>query len=56
VDKATILKVAHCILAHHGRPEWGSAITPQTPEALTLHWADCLSAFFENGSYKEKQS
>jgi 3'-5' exoribonuclease len=56
VDKATILKVAHCILAHHGRPEWGSAITPQTPEALTLHWADCMSAFFENGTYKEKES
>src|SRR5262245_9123685 len=36
VDKETIRKVAHCILAHHGRPEWGSAIIPQTPEALTL--------------------
>jgi 3'-5' exoribonuclease len=54
VDKDTSGKVCHCILAHHGRPEWGSAIIPQTPEALTLHWADCLSAFFENGNYKEK--
>jgi 3'-5' exoribonuclease len=54
VDTATIMRVCHCILAHHGRPEWGSAITPQTREALTLHWADCMSAFFENGTYKAK--
>jgi 3'-5' exoribonuclease len=54
VDAKIIKEVSHCILSHHGRPEWGSAITPKTPEALTLHWADCMSAFFENGTYKEK--
>jgi len=56
VDAKTIREVSHCILSHHGRPEWGSAITPQTPEALTLHWADCMSAWFENGTYKEKEA
>jgi 3'-5' exoribonuclease len=55
VDGNIIREVSHCILSHHGRAEWGSAITPQTPEALTLHWADCMSAFFENETYKEKE-
>lgn len=45
--------VGHCILSHHFCPEWGSAIRPQTPEATTLCWADQMSAWFENGKYKE---
>lgn len=36
--------VVHNILAHHGRPEWGSAITPQTICARILHAVDDLSA------------
>jgi 3'-5' exoribonuclease len=36
--------VSHCILAHHGRPEWGSPVEPQTVEAAILHYADMLSA------------
>lgn len=39
-------RVVHCILAHHGRPEWGSPVEPQTVEALLLHQADMLSAKF----------
>lgn len=35
--------VGHCILAHHGRKEWGSPIEPQTVEAQILHFADMLS-------------
>lgn len=54
IDENFIEKVGHCLLSHHGRPEWGSPITPQTPEALVLHWADCMSAWFENGKYKAK--
>ncbi len=38
--------VGHCILAHHGRPEWGSPVVPQTLEATILHNADMLSAFY----------
>jgi 3'-5' exoribonuclease len=34
----------HLILAHHGRPEWGSPVVPLTLEAEVLHWADNASA------------
>ena len=46
VSFATIEAVTHCILAHHGRKEWGSPVEPQTLEALILHQADMLSAKF----------
>lgn len=41
--------VSHCILAHHGRQEWGSPIEPQTVEASVLHYADMLSAQYGRG-------
>lgn len=44
--------IGHCILAHHGRKEWGSPIEPQTVEAQILHFADMLS--MEYGLQKEK--
>ena len=34
----------HLILAHHGRLEYGSPVTPMTLEAEVLHWADNASA------------
>lgn len=37
-------KVIHCILAHHGRREWGAPVEPHTPEAWILHAADMLSS------------
>lgn len=46
VSKDIIGRVQHCILAHHGRCEWGSPVEPQTVEALLLHQADMLSAKF----------
>lgn len=51
VNTDTIDAVTHCILAHHGRKEWGSPVEPQTIEALILHQADMLSAKF--GATKE---
>ncbi len=39
-------QVVHCLLAHHGRREWGSPVEPQTLEALLLHQADMVSAKF----------
>ena len=36
--------IGHCILAHHGRKEWGSPVEPQLPEAWALHLADQASA------------
>ena len=44
VDSKTIEEIDHCILAHHGRKEWGSPVEPQTPEAKIVHEADMLSA------------
>lgn len=51
VSPATIDAITHCILAHHGRREWGSPVEPQTLEALILHQADMLSARY--GATKE---
>jgi 3'-5' exoribonuclease len=36
--------VVHCILAHHGRREWGSPVSPNTREAWILHLCDAMSA------------
>ena len=52
VTEDVIEQVQHCILAHHGRKEWGSPVEPQTIEALILHQADMLSAKF--GATKDK--
>jgi len=35
--------VSHCILAHHGRLEYGSPVLPNTREAWTVHLADMMS-------------
>lgn len=44
--------ISHCILAHHGRKEWGSPVEPETPEAHILHYVDLFSARF--GRHKDK--
>lgn len=44
LDEEAIQKIAHCLLSHHGRREWGSPVEPQTLEAFILHAADMLSA------------
>lgn len=36
------LRVLHAILAHHGELDKGSPVTPRTPEAIALHYADNL--------------
>ena len=46
VNESVVEQVQHCILAHHGRKEWGSPVEPQTLEALILHQADMLSAHY----------
>ena len=48
----TMRAIEHCILAHHGRKEWGSPVEPATPEALLLHQADMWSAKFGPGKDK----
>jgi 3'-5' exoribonuclease len=43
------MKIEHCILAHHGRREWGSPVEPQILEAQILHFADMLSYQYGEG-------
>lgn len=40
-----IEEVGHCILSHHGRTEYGSPVTPMTPEASIIHFSDSVDAF-----------
>lgn len=40
----TALIIKHCILSHHGQPEWGSPVEPMMMEAELLHYLDNISA------------
>lgn len=40
----TRLKIIHCILAHHGKLEWGSPKLPALPEAFVISTMDNLDA------------
>lgn len=41
--------VSHCILSHHGLPEWGSAVRkPLIIEAFIVHLVDFLDSRYEN--------
>jgi 3'-5' exoribonuclease len=40
----TMLRLEHVIVSHQGRPEWGAAKIPMTPEAMIVHYADDLDA------------
>ena len=42
------VQILHCILAHHGKLEFGSPVLPKTPEALLLHYLDDLDGKLEN--------
>lgn len=40
--------ISHCILCHHGLPEWGAAVRPQTIEGFIIHIVDYLDSRYEN--------
>lgn len=41
--------ISHCILCHHGLPEWGSCIrNPRTIEGYIVHICDFLDSRYEN--------
>jgi 3'-5' exoribonuclease len=40
------LQLAHIVLSHHGKTEWGSPVTPRTAEARIVHAIDSLDADF----------
>jgi 3'-5' exoribonuclease len=46
INPETVLRLEHIVISHQGIPEWGSPISPSTPEALLVHHADDLDAKF----------
>lgn len=40
--------MTHCILCHHGLPEWGASVKPQTLEGYMIHFVDYLDSRYEN--------
>ena len=43
-----VMNISHNILAHHLKLEWGSPVTPQTPEARIVSACDLISAHIAN--------
>ena len=58
IEREAIDVLKHCILAHHGKKEWGSPIEPNCPEAYILNKADEISAamFRFNADFKKMKS
>ncbi|WP_163537139.1 hydrolase [Gracilibacillus sp. YIM 98692] len=49
VSMENIHLMSHCILCHHGLPEWGSAVRkPLTIEGYIIHIVDYLDSRYEN--------
>ena len=46
MDPEVLLRLEHMIVSHQNLPEWGSPITPHTPEALLVYYADDIDAKF----------
>ena len=44
LDHEMLMRLEHIVIAHQGRPEWGSPTPPSTPEALLVHYADEIDA------------
>ncbi len=44
LEPARLDALLHAILAHHGRPEWGTTVEPKTTEAWLVHVADLAEA------------
>lgn len=42
-----LLRLEHIIISHQNLPEWGSPVSPHTPEALLVHYADDIDAKFQ---------
>jgi 3'-5' exoribonuclease len=44
LPKDRLINLTHCLISHHGNPDWGAAVPPKTAEALILHHCDMLSS------------
>lgn len=47
LDPEMLLRLEHIIVAHQNLPEWGSPVSPHTPEALLVYFADDVDAKFQ---------
>jgi len=47
MDAELLLRLEHIVLSHQAVPEWGSPVSPSTPEALLVHYADDIDAKFQ---------
>jgi len=46
-DEEKLLRLEHIIVSHQNIPEWGSPVSPHTPEALLVYYADDIDAKFQ---------
>lgn len=44
IPKERVQLLKHIILAHHGKKEWGSNVNPCIPEAMVIHFLDCIDS------------
>jgi 3'-5' exoribonuclease len=44
IDPSKLQHLGHLILSHHGKKEWGSPVTPATPEAHMFHQIDMVDS------------
>jgi 23S rRNA maturation-related 3'-5' exoribonuclease YhaM len=44
VPNEETIRIIHCVLAHHGKREFGSPVVPCNQEALVVHYVDDISA------------
>lgn len=45
LDNRVANNILHCILAHHGKLEYGSPVEPKTREAWIVHFCDSMDTF-----------
>lgn len=55
LDEKTMDLLLHCIISHHGRPEWGAPVEPMIDEAKLIHAADYADAQIGRGEQLRRQ-
>lgn len=44
VSHSAIFPLYHIVLSHHGKPEWGAVVKPQTADAWLFHFVDYVGS------------
>lgn len=55
-DHNDTIDLSHIIMSHHGCPEWGSPVRPQTREALVVHFLENLDAKLNSATSAIKEA